>query len=238
MKNIVLVHGSWYGGWCWERLAARLRADGHRVATPDLPAHGADQTPVAGATLASYADAVEAAIDGLGGKAYVVGHSMAGIVLSALGERRPEKVEKLVYLAAYLLADGETIFQHATTDAGSALGPHLRPDEKSGVIGVADGGFAAALASGCSDADVAMAREKGRPDPLGPLATPLAITASRYGKLPRVYIKTLADKAVSTALQTKLLAATPTPTLELASGHSPFFSHVEELATLIGRAVE
>jgi pimeloyl-ACP methyl ester carboxylesterase len=161
---------------------------------------------------------------------------MAGIVLSELAERHPEKVEKLVYLAADLLADGETIFQHATTDAGSALGPSLRPDEKGGVIGVAEEGFAAALASGCSAADIADARTKARPDPLGPLATPIHVTAERYGRVPRVYIKTLADKAVSTALQTKLLGATPTTTLELPAGHSPFFSHPQELTDLVLRA--
>ena len=236
MKNIVLVHGSWYGAWCWARVAELLRAAGHHVVTPDLPAHGADQTPVAEVTLAGYVDKIAAAIDAGNGKAIVVGHSMAGVVLSELGERHPDKVEKLVYLAAYLLADKETIFQHAMTDASSALGAHLRPDEKNGVIAVAEEGFAAALASGCSEADVAHARSNARPDPLAPLATPIHVTPERYGKVPRAYIKTLADRAVSTALQTKLLGATKTTTFEIASGHSPFFSHAQELADLIVRA--
>jgi pimeloyl-ACP methyl ester carboxylesterase len=236
MRNIVLVHGSWYGAWCWDRTCERLRGAGHRVIAPDLPAHGADTTPAATATLSSYVERVARAIDGTNGKAIVVGHSMAGIVLSELGERHPEKVEKLIYLAAYLLADGETIFQHATTDQGSALGPYLRPDEKSGVIAVADEGFGAALASGCSEADVATARAKARPDPLRPLATPIHVTAARYHQVPRAYIRTLSDRAVSTALQTKLLAATKTPTIDLAGGHSPFFSQVAELSDAILRA--
>lgn len=237
MKNIILVHGSWYGAWCWDRVAEALRAKGHRVLAPDLPAHGADTTPAAQATLGAYVERVAKAIDEAGAPSVVVGHSMAGVVLSELGERHPEKVERLVYLAAYLLGDGETIFQHATTDAGSALGPHLRADEKSGVIAVADEGFASALASECSDADVAAARAKARPDPLAPLATPIHVTRERWGEVPRAFIKTLADKAVSTALQTKLLGATKTTTYELASGHSPFLSHARELAELLARAV-
>lgn len=237
MKNIVLVHGSWYGAWCWDRVAERLRASGHRVSAPDLPAHGADRTPVEQVSLAAYVDRVARAIDeAKAGKAIVVGHSMAGIVLSELGERHPEKVERLVYVAAYMLGDGETIFQHATTDAGSALGPSLRPDEKNGVIAVADEGFGAALASGCAAADVEAARKNARPDPLAPLATPIHTTQARFGSVPRAYVKTLADKAVSTSLQTKLLASTPTPTQEIASGHSPFFSHVDELVAAIARA--
>lgn len=234
MKRIVLVHGSWYGAWCWDRVGEKLRSAGFEVVAPDLPAHGADTTPVPKVSLAGYVETVARAIGD--GKAVVVGHSMAGIVLSELGERHPEKVERLVYLAAYMLADKETIFQHATTDASSALGPHLRPDEKNGVIGVADEGFAAALASGCSPADVELARSRSRPDPLAPLATPIHVTAERFGRIPRHYIKTTADKAVSTQLQTKLLAATSTPTIEIASGHSPFLSHAQDTADAILRA--
>ena len=33
-KTFVLLHGAWHGGWCWERVAAPLRARGHRVTTP------------------------------------------------------------------------------------------------------------------------------------------------------------------------------------------------------------
>lgn len=237
MKNIVLVHGSWYGAWCWERVAARLVAKGHRVSAPDLPAHGADQTPVAEISLAAYVDRVVRAIGEAGsGKAVVVGHSMAGVVLSELAERQPDKVERLVYLAAYLLADGESIFQHATKDGDSMLGPSLRPDEKHGVLAVAEEGFGTALASGCTPADIEAARRAARPEPLGPLASPIHVTSERFGSVPRLYIKTLEDKAVSTSLQGKLLAATPTTTLEIASGHSPFLSHVEELVAAIERA--
>ncbi|MEZ4371309.1 MAG: alpha/beta fold hydrolase [Polyangiaceae bacterium] len=239
MKHIVLVHGSWYGSWCWDRVADKLRAQGYHVSAPDLPAHGRDETPIAQVSLAGYAERVARAIDETGAdKAVVVGHSMAGAVLSELAERHPDKVERLVYLAAYLLGDGESIFQHAASDADSALGPSLRPDESRGVIAVVDEGFSAALASGCSAADVELARKQARPDPLAPLATPIHVTAERFGKVPRVYIKTTEDKAVSTSLQTKLLGATPTPTVELASGHSPFLSHVDALVSALGRAME
>jgi hypothetical protein len=34
MADYVLVHGEWHGDWCWQRVAGRLRAAGHRVFTP------------------------------------------------------------------------------------------------------------------------------------------------------------------------------------------------------------
>src|SRR5262249_59918723 len=38
--NFVLVHGAWHGGWCWRRVADRLRAGGHLVFTPTLTGRG------------------------------------------------------------------------------------------------------------------------------------------------------------------------------------------------------
>src|SRR5271155_3913440 len=33
-QTFVLVHGAWHGGWCWSRVADRLRSAGHQVFTP------------------------------------------------------------------------------------------------------------------------------------------------------------------------------------------------------------
>lgn len=40
MATYVLVHGAWHGGWCWRRVAERLRAAGHEVHTPTLTGLG------------------------------------------------------------------------------------------------------------------------------------------------------------------------------------------------------
>ena len=40
MTTFVLVHGGWHGGWCWKRVAARLRQAGHEVFTPTLTGLG------------------------------------------------------------------------------------------------------------------------------------------------------------------------------------------------------
>src|SRR5262249_18109656 len=36
MTTFVLIHGSYQGGWIWQRVANRLRAAGHRVHAPSL----------------------------------------------------------------------------------------------------------------------------------------------------------------------------------------------------------
>lgn len=107
---VVLVHGAWSNASAWDRVAADLRVRGFTVTAVNLPGHGADATPASQLTLAGYADAVQAALPAQG-KAVLVGHSMAGMVISAVAERAPEKLASLVYVAAYLPASGQSLYQ-------------------------------------------------------------------------------------------------------------------------------
>src|SRR5215475_785880 len=85
MNTIVLVHGAWVDASCWDKVVPALKAAGHEVLVVNLPGHGSDNTPPANITLQSYVDAVKTAI---GGRKDVtlVGHSLAGIVISEVAE--------------------------------------------------------------------------------------------------------------------------------------------------------
>jgi alpha-beta hydrolase superfamily lysophospholipase len=61
-KEFLLVHGACHGAWCWDEVAGRLRARGHRVAALDLPGHGRRAAEVRRASVASYAAAVAEAL--------------------------------------------------------------------------------------------------------------------------------------------------------------------------------
>ena len=61
--------------------------------------------------------------------------------------------------------------------------------------------------------------------------TPLTLTDANWGRVPRAYIHTTLDRAVSASLQKTMLAATPCdPVLELATGHAPFFAAPDQLS--------
>lgn len=62
-------------------------------------------------TLRTYVDHVIDNISRLPDKPVLVGHSMSGIVLSQLAEEHPEKIGAIVYLSAFLLRDGESIWE-------------------------------------------------------------------------------------------------------------------------------
>jgi pimeloyl-ACP methyl ester carboxylesterase len=91
--DIVLVHGAYHGPWCWERFTPELEALGYRVRAADLP------VSTVGAGSEAYADAVEAAMDGLDAPV-LLAHSMGGLVTPLVAARRP--VSALVFVAAFL----------------------------------------------------------------------------------------------------------------------------------------
>src|SRR5262245_21064899 len=110
MSTFVLIHGAWHAAWCWHKIVPRLEKAGHTVIAPDLPAMGRDRTPVNRVSLAKWRDTVCAVIDSVTEPVILVGHSRGGIVISEVAEHRPERVGVLVYVAAYLLDDGQCMF--------------------------------------------------------------------------------------------------------------------------------
>ncbi|OXH81731.1 alpha/beta hydrolase, partial [Burkholderia multivorans] len=95
----------------------------------DKDAFGAEPSPVANTTLDDYATQVMQAVDdayALGrGKVILVGHSMGGLAITAAAERAPDKIAKLVYLAAFMPAAGVPGLDYvrAPENRGELLGP-------------------------------------------------------------------------------------------------------------------
>lgn len=109
MATFVLVSGAWQGGWCWARVAPRLRAAGHDVQTPTLTGLGDRAhllSPLIG--LDTHVADVVATLDREGlGHVVLVGHSYGGQVITATAARRPERLAQLVYLDAFVPEEGD-----------------------------------------------------------------------------------------------------------------------------------
>ena len=90
-ETIVLVHGAWSDATAWQAVIPLLKAQGHEVIAVNLPGHGTDATSFAGISLQSYVDAVKNAI-GDRKNVILVGHSMAGIVISQVAEAIPGQI--------------------------------------------------------------------------------------------------------------------------------------------------
>jgi pimeloyl-ACP methyl ester carboxylesterase len=110
LATFVLVHGGFHGGWCWKKVTPFLRAAGHEVYTPTLTGLGERAHLLApGLPLETHAQ------DVLGVLTYedltnviLVGHSMAGTVITVVADRAPERLAHLVYLDASVPREGES----------------------------------------------------------------------------------------------------------------------------------
>jgi pimeloyl-ACP methyl ester carboxylesterase len=235
-NEYVLVHGACHGAWCWDDVAARLRAKGHRVVTLDLPGHGRRAAEVRRASIEAYGHAVAGAMAAEGiGRGIVVGHSMAGLVIPKAAELAPARVSHLVFLAAVVVPDGGSLAGTNMTPAGRAL-------ITGNAAGRGDGTF-------LYPAEMAWARWMGdmpRSDPRVSraisLLTPQAIRPfvervnlrTFYGmRVPRTYIRCLQDVAVVPARAAECAARLGVTAMDMNCAHNAMLSQPGELVHIL-----
>lgn len=227
--EVVLVHGGLHGAWCWEHVLPLLQAGGIAASAPDLPGMGSDRTPLADVTLASSADALAAYVRSRS-DVVLVGHSMAGPVISECAERVPGQIIGLVYLAANLVPSGMSMRDAAGANLdGVMTGVHLSADGLSSTY-EAD----AALRVFYNTTDPAEARRaiaRLTPQPIEPTVAALSLTEPRFGSVPRAYIECLQDRAIPIAFQRQMQTILPCdPVVTMDCDHSPFLCAPRELA--------
>jgi pimeloyl-ACP methyl ester carboxylesterase len=179
------VHGSWHGGWCWDGVATLLRGSGHVVRAADLVGLGDDGTDLAGVTLTTWRDQIVALVDAADEPVVLVGHSRGGIVISAVAEARPDRIARLVYVAAFLLRDGESISRTMRADGSSLILPNLVVFEDGVSSIVRSKALAETFYGHCTPEEVAAAAARLRPEPVLPNRTPAQVSDERFGRLRR-----------------------------------------------------
>lgn len=237
MSTFILVHGAWHGAWCWDHLVPELHHAGHIVSAPDLPGPSGPDSRRTRITTTDYIRTVRTAVEQQSGKVILVGHSLAGMVISAVAEEIPDRIEKLVYLGAFLLTNGETVNDLENRVGGSLLTPHLSLSEDRHTFNIPPVDvIRQAMYNGTTEQDFRYALERLRPQPVLPFITPVRLSESRYGAIPRIYIECLQDRALPLIAQRDMIEHTRCEKVfTLEAGHAPFFSRYNDLAGLLAR---
>lgn len=237
MSNFVLVHGGFHGGWCWRRVADRLRAQGHAVWTPTLTGMGERSH-----LLSASVDLETHIADVMGVLEYedleqvvLVGHSYAGMVITGVADRAPGRLARLVYLDALLPEDGESSLDVLGAEARQqvAAGPAdpaglplvMSATESAKSFGVTDPG------------DVVWLASKLTPMPIAGLTQPLSLAKPAIS-VPALYVTcslTTPDGMKSSLARAQARAASDPAfrLVSLAAAHDAMVTHPDETAAIL-----
>jgi pimeloyl-ACP methyl ester carboxylesterase len=231
-KPVVLVHGMYFGGWCWRHVAARLRSAGHLVYTPSLTGC-ADRAHLSGPTISidtfgrdvanllRYEDLSDVTL---------VATSCGGMAVARATELEPRRIGRLVLVDALIPFAGQS--------AAETVPPQWAPTWEAGVVPETDG-----IQMSQSSLD-RMHAEFGPEDgrlldalrttfPRGPMFERADLHRFWQGGWPTTVVWCERTHNPPEAVQRRaaeLLAAEWHP---LDSGHYPFFTNTPELASLI-----
>jgi len=111
MATFLLVHGGWFGGWCWQKIIPFLEAAGHEVYAPTLPGlaeRASELAPDVG--LDTHIQDIVGLLEvkNLHG-VILVGHSYGAMVITGVVDQVPERIAHLVYLDTFVPRDGESL---------------------------------------------------------------------------------------------------------------------------------
>jgi pimeloyl-ACP methyl ester carboxylesterase len=270
----VLVHGGWHNHSVWDRVTPILEANGFAALSLDLPGAGAnaiapmslksspfdsaafaaERSPMAGVTQEERTHAVIALVEkaaSLSSKVVLVGHSAAGMTISAVAEQVPNRLLAVVYLAGFMVPNGMPLLamlRHETLS--SALSPGLFVGDPAAIgatrihAGSTDEAYRsllkAAFYEDVSESEFAQAASQLHCDESNAGALALSeITPGRFGTVPRHYIRCTKDRAIPLTGQDHMIAMVDgaiggrTTIHTLESSHSPFLSQPATLATIL-----
>ena len=113
MSTYVLVHGAWHTGDELESVAESIREAGHVAHAPTVKGNRPGDVKNIG-----LAEAIETIIEFLDEHELedivLVGHSYGGMIITAIADRLPHRVRRLVYWNAFVPNDGESVYDMLT----------------------------------------------------------------------------------------------------------------------------
>lgn len=231
--TFVLVHGAWHGGWCWARVAERLRRAGHVVYTPTCTGLGERSHLLSlDITLQTFAQDIANVLvwENLS-DVILVGHSFGGLVITGAADAVPERIRQLVYLDAFVLDSGvstldtlpSTVIEKLQASVDKAGGPvPVLPPPRLEALGLTE------------PDDVAFEEGRLTPQPFSVYSTALQLDNPIGNGLPATYVRAVEPEfaAVSSSFEW-VRANTSWHIEELQSGHCALVSEPDKVVKIL-----
>ena len=169
----------------------------------------------------------------------MVPNSMGGVITTQAAARCPERVASIVYVAAFVPEDGESLLYltRLPEGAGDQVQANVVVEGDPPVATMPDEASVDALYGCCPPEVAAWAVAHQRPQAVAPYATPVSLDAGKaFAAIPRSYVLCKRDRAIPPALQRLMLERVGCEeVIELDTDHSPHLSATGELAEVLDR---
>jgi pimeloyl-ACP methyl ester carboxylesterase len=229
---VVLVHGGWHGGSCWRDVVPFLRAAGLGVHAPTLTGLGERAHLLTRDTDLELhvRDVAQVLVHEDLRDVLLVGHSYGGMVVAGVADALPDRVGHVVYLDAFVPADGQSLlgllrrerrdlFLAAAREHGDGW---LVPAPTPEALGVTDGETARWL------------QARLRPQPLRTFEQPLRLQHPPGERTPCSFVHCTEGPTVpSFAPFAQIARDAGWPVHTLATGHDAMLTAPGEVAALL-----
>ena len=196
VSTYVLIHGAWQDGTCFDGVARELRAAGHDVHAPTLAGQGRGDVDRNVGHAAAVTSAAEAIASADLRDFVLVGHSYGGTVVSKLAERFPDRIRRLVYWNAFVLLDGESLYDVSPPHYNTLMDA-IAAERGDGCVVLP---FPVWREAFMNDADEALARtiydERLSPHPVQTFRDKLELKIFPTLEIPRSYLNCTEDIAM------------------------------------------
>jgi pimeloyl-ACP methyl ester carboxylesterase len=224
MPNIVLVHGAWADGSCWDGVIERLQGEGYKVTAPQFPE----------SSLADDVARLREVLNRQDGPTVVVGHSYGGHIMTALGTNAPNVVG-LVYIAAFGLDEGESLGQLAAQGPPTPATAHLDIDNR-GFAWLPEDDFLNHFAPDVGPVKAKVMYAVQQPLAYSTFETPMSTPA--WKSFPTWYMVASGDEAIPPDAERQFAARMGATTVEIPTSHVAMVSHPNEVCDLIKTAAQ
>lgn len=238
MATYVLVPGAWLGGWAWHDVTARLRAEGHEVYPMTLTGLG-ERVHLARPEVdleTHIADVVNTIVANDLDEVILAGHSYAGIVITGVADRVPERLSRLVYVDSAPLPNGVAMFDLYSPEAQAGLQQTVDQFGDGwlfpfpGFDGLAEN----ASIEGIREEQKLLVEAHAEPQPWRTFTQPLALAGNNDSVPPYQQVIIACDdmRGMAAAGAPEIVPFTQPPWqyIELETGHWPMFSAPGALA--------